>query len=528
MRDSAVQAAEAKAWEWRCAAKSAESARKALEAELARRDAALEDARRQLSASDAARRDSVEAVAAIAAAGRNAELEAAARRATAGGGVSGGGPFSPRTRSIAASSPRSSAGGASAFGSSAPRRSASFLGGGANEERGFVPGSPSASPARASARNSLRSPASSRGGTPRSSSSGAFAFASLPEEPTGVVYPSGSAKDALFANDSVGGGSNTARRAFRSPGREGSALRPSSERISTPFARAKPEALVAAAADAKAEAERLRAETKRLRTERDETERELIQVRARVKGDIESAERDATRRADRETARLRDALADADERLRRADAEIRASQRNARDARQKVAAEIEREALEARREVARLEREKAQLERRWELHESASDAANRSGSRRRDREVEASRDRAKRAEEDRERLRARLETVEDERFELRRALEAHVGALVEAKVDNAEFQGCILELRKELGRCKVKYQRAAARSTKLEAMYHTLKDRSVERRAAIGKSPENDAKKNASPYMADGRTLRPGPGPVVREPRTRSVERIDY
>ena len=47
-------------------------------------------------------------------------------------------------------------------------------------------------------------------------------------------------------------------------------------------------------ADAKAEAERLRAETKRLRTERDETERELIQVRARVKGDIESAERDAT------------------------------------------------------------------------------------------------------------------------------------------------------------------------------------------------------------------------------------------
>jgi chromosome segregation ATPase len=192
-----------------------------------------------------------------------------------------------------------------------------------------------------------------------------------------------------------------------------------------------------------------------------------------------------------------------------------------------VAAEIEREALEARREVARLEREKAQLERRWELHESASDAANRSGSRRRDREVEASRDRAKRAEEDRERLRVRLETVEDERFELRRALEAHVGALVEAKVDNAEFQGCILELRKELGRCKVKYQRAAARSTKLEAMYHTLKDRSVERRA-IGKSPENDAKKNASPYMADGRTLRPGPGPVVREPTRRSVERIDY
>jgi hypothetical protein len=44
------------------------------------------------------------------------------------------------------------------------------------------------------------------------------------------------------------------------------------------------------------------------------------------------------------------------------------------------------------------------------------------------------------------------------------------------KVDNAEFQGTILELRKELARVKVKYQRAAARCTKLEAMYYTLKD----------------------------------------------------
>ena len=40
----------------------------------------------------------------------------------------------------------------------------------------------------------------------------------------------------------------------------------------------------------------------------------------------------------------------------------------------------------------------------------------------------------------------------------------------------AEFQGCILELRKDLARVKVMYQRAAARATKLEAMYYTLKD----------------------------------------------------
>jgi uncharacterized membrane protein YgcG len=81
-----------------------------------------------------------------------------------------------------------------------------------------------------------------------------------------------------------------------------------------------------------------------------------------------------------------------------------------------------------------------------------------------------------RAEADR--AKSRLEELEDERFELRRALEAHVGALVEAKVDGAEHQGTILELRKELSRAKTKYQRAAARSTKLEAMYYTLKDAS--------------------------------------------------
>jgi chromosome segregation ATPase len=81
-----------------------------------------------------------------------------------------------------------------------------------------------------------------------------------------------------------------------------------------------------------------------------------------------------------------------------------------------------------------------------------------------------------RAQAEVQRVRLDMEELEDERFELRRALEAHVGALVEAKVDNAEYQGTILELRKELSRVKVKYQRAAARCTKLEAMYYTLKD----------------------------------------------------
>ncbi|ACO66905.1 predicted protein [Micromonas commoda] len=62
-----------------------------------------------------------------------------------------------------------------------------------------------------------------------------------------------------------------------------------------------------------------------------------------------------------------------------------------------------------------------------------------------------------------------LGEVEDERFELRRALEAHVTALVEAKVDSAELAGTVAELRKELARVNVRYQRAAARCAKMEA-----------------------------------------------------------
>ena len=63
-----------------------------------------------------------------------------------------------------------------------------------------------------------------------------------------------------------------------------------------------------------------------------------------------------------------------------------------------------------------------------------------------------------------------LGEVEDERFELRRALEAHVTALVEAKVDSAELAGTVAELRKELARVNVRYQRAAARCAKMEAL----------------------------------------------------------
>ena len=66
-------------------------------------------------------------------------------------------------------------------------------------------------------------------------------------------------------------------------------------------------------------------------------------------------------------------------------------------------------------------------------------------------------------------LTASLGEVEDERFELRRALEAHVTALVEAKVDSAELAGTVAELRKELARMNVRYQRAAARCAKMEA-----------------------------------------------------------
>ena len=64
--------------------------------------------------------------------------------------------------------------------------------------------------------------------------------------------------------------------------------------------------------------------------------------------------------------------------------------------------------------------------------------------------------------------RVSLDDSEEERFELRRALEAHVGALVEAKVDEAERVGEIAALRETVDDMRERYKQAARKVLALE------------------------------------------------------------
>ena len=61
-----------------------------------------------------------------------------------------------------------------------------------------------------------------------------------------------------------------------------------------------------------------------------------------------------------------------------------------------------------------------------------------------------------------------LDASEAERFELRRALEAHVGALVEAKVDEAARAGELEAMREDFDDMRRRYEAAAARTLALE------------------------------------------------------------
>jgi chromosome segregation ATPase len=268
----------------------------------------------------------------------------------------------------------------------------------------------------------------------------------------------------------------SARSPFKTPTRRGDGVRG----FDAPFAKASPAAVAAAAIDSKAEAAFAKAEAKRLRAEKEEAERDARRARAEVAAAAAAADAEATERAARERERLKDALARADEETRVALADLKKTQS---DAERQVTAALDRadereKALRA--DIARCARERDDARRRVDaatteladVKKSRATLGGMTGA-----EASAAVAVARyRAEADR--AKSRLEELEDERFELRRALEAHVGALVEAKVDGAEHQGTILELRKELSRAKTKYQRAAARSTKLEAMYYTLKDAS--------------------------------------------------
>ncbi len=227
---------------------------------------------------------------------------------------------------------------------------------------------------------------------------------------------------------------------------------------------------------AEAEAARLRAECAGLKSENERLAMDSSRWKDELALVADAARVEATNASAREVRRLENALAAADERARLAAAEAKVlretNQLNVHDARVQAAeteAKILRDELEslsvdlenARGDAsaarAREETLAIQLVRSREISAKFQNA-------------EVEKERLARANAKIADMTTQLGHMEDERFELRRALEAHVGALVEAKVDSAEHAGTVSELRKELARVNVKYQRAAARCAKMEAM----------------------------------------------------------
>jgi len=227
---------------------------------------------------------------------------------------------------------------------------------------------------------------------------------------------------------------------------------------------------------AEAEAARLRAECAGLKSENERLAMDSSRWKDELALVADAARVEATNASAREVRRLENALAAADERARLSAAEAKVlretNQLNVHDARVQAAeteAKILRDELEslsvdlenARGDAsaarAREETLAIQLVRSREISAKFQNA-------------EVEKERLARANAKIADMTTQLGHMEDERFELRRALEAHVGALVEAKVDSAEHAGTVSELRKELARVNVKYQRAAARCAKMEAM----------------------------------------------------------
>ena len=227
---------------------------------------------------------------------------------------------------------------------------------------------------------------------------------------------------------------------------------------------------------AEAEAARLRAECAGLKSENERLAMDSSRWKDELALVADAARVEATNASAREVRRLENALAAADERARLSAAETKVlretNQLNVHDARVQAAeteAKILRDELEslsvdlenARGDAsaARVREETLaiQLVRSREISAKFQNA-------------EVEKERLARANAKIADMTTQLGHMEDERFELRRALEAHVGALVEAKVDSAEHAGTVSELRKELARVNVKYQRAAARCAKMEAM----------------------------------------------------------
>jgi len=232
--------------------------------------------------------------------------------------------------------------------------------------------------------------------------------------------------------------------------------------------KAKPDAVVVAVADAAGEIKCLREFLAVRDKEVQRTKREASDARDASRVAAMEATREADRRHALETKRLRDALSETDVKLVQTRAELRASSACVAKADNAVLRlkRSQETAVETQRVL--LTKESASHARLAATRAVAAEAD-------RTREVSDAKRLVDRAVTEQRRLqdalvqnRVSLDDSEEERFELRRALEAHVGALVEAKVDEAERVGEIAALRETVDDMRERYKQAARKVLALE------------------------------------------------------------
>jgi hypothetical protein len=232
--------------------------------------------------------------------------------------------------------------------------------------------------------------------------------------------------------------------------------------------KAKPDAVVVAVADAAGEIKCLREFLAVRDKEVQRTKREASDARDASRVAAMEATREADRRHALETKRLRDALSETDAKLVQTRAELRASTACVAKADNAVLRlkRSQETAVETQRVL--LTKESASHARLAATRAVAAEAD-------RTREVSDAKRLVDRAVTEQRRLqdalvqnRVSLDDSEEQRFELRRALEAHVGALVEAKVDEAERVGEIAALRETVDDMRERYKQAARKVLALE------------------------------------------------------------
>ena len=232
--------------------------------------------------------------------------------------------------------------------------------------------------------------------------------------------------------------------------------------------KAKPDAVVVAAADAAGEIKCLREFLAVRDKEVQRTKREASDARDASRVAAMEATREADRRHALETKRLRDALSETDVKLVQTRAELRASTACVAKADNAVLRLKRSQETTVETQRVLLTKESASHARLAATRAVAAEAD-------RTREVSDAKRLVDRAVTEQRRLqdalvqnRVSLDDSEEERFELRRALEAHVGALVEAKVDEAERVGEIAALRETVDDMRERYKQAARKVLALE------------------------------------------------------------